>query len=88
MMTIYKYPIALSAGQVLRIPKGAEPLSVQMQDGNICMWARVDTSQPLRDFEIAIYGTGHELPDKNGERLMHLGTVQRGAFVWHIFEVL
>jgi hypothetical protein len=31
-----------------------------------------------------IYGTGHTMPEACGK---YIGTVQQGAFVWHVFEV-
>jgi hypothetical protein len=66
------------------LPRNAEILSAQIQGGNICLWAKVDTSEPLESQSIAIYGTGQELPDSE---MTHIATVQMDEFVWHVFEI-
>ena len=85
MATIYKY--TLEPGRTkLQMPQGAQVLTVQMQNGTPCLWAKVDPtrSTELRIFDV--YGTGHTMPDD--PRLMYVATFQMdgGALVWHAFE--
>lgn len=86
MKTIYKYPLPYGRllGVKLYMPTGAQILSVQMQDGDMVMWALVDPQNPKehRD-DIRIYGTGFELLSSPGR---HVATLQDGPFVWHVFE--
>ena len=85
MTTIYKY--TLEPGRTkLQMPQGAQVLTVQMQNGTPCLWAKVDPTRPaeLRIFDV--YGTGHTMPDD--PRMVYVATFQMdgGALVWHAFE--
>lgn len=90
MKTIWKTALELANFQTLRLPAGAELLTVQMQHGYIpTLWAAVDPKRPLEDRHIAIYGTGFDMPDVPGS---YIGTVQESAggalsMVWHVFEI-
>ncbi len=44
MKRVYKYPLRVNDRQIVKLPKGAEILSVQIQRGDICLWALIDTS--------------------------------------------
>lgn len=81
---IWKYPIALQDAQFIEMPKGAEILCVQMQDGNPCLWALVLPGETERR-KIEIYGTGHPVSELE---LAYIGTYQEGPYVWHVFEEL
>jgi len=85
MNTIYKYKLQPNFGR-LEMPQGAQVLTVQMQDGTPCLWARVDTDRALEWRSFDVYGTGHEMPDD--PRLVYVATFQMdgGALVWHVFE--
>lgn len=87
MKTIYKYPITSSLNPVsvctVRIPKNYQILSIQVQCDLICVWALVDTDEPLELKEFLIACTGQPVPE-NG--ITYLETVQASIFVWHIFE--
>ena len=85
MATIWKY--TLEPGRTkLQMPQGAQVLTVQMQHGKPCLWAKVDPTKPdeLRIFDV--YGTGHTMPDD--ARLLYWASFQMdgGALVWHVFE--
>lgn len=84
MKKIYKFQIELTEYQLLAMPKDAEIISAQSQDGRICLWAIVDTEQDEIVYRhILLVGTGHRVLD-NAKKF--IGTVQQGAFVWHLFE--
>lgn len=83
MRTIWKFPLAVTDFQNVRMPKGAEILSVADQHGVVCVWALVDSEAELRDRMFYILGTGNPV----SERLpwQFVGSVQQNIFVWHVF---
>lgn len=85
MRTIYKYKLEPNFG-TLQMPKGAQVLTVQIQHGTPCLWAKVDPTQPTERRTFNVYGTGHEMPDD--PCLVYVATFQvdGGALVWHVFE--
>ncbi len=81
MRTVWKFLVPWAGST--EMPLGAEILSVQYQDGNICMWAEVETTMPNIDRHFSIIGTGGEVP---GFGAKHIGTVQEGWAVWHVYD--
>ena len=82
MKQIWKYKVE----NVIEMPKGAEILSVQIQNGemfNACIWAKVNSENELEKRKFVIIGTGHSFDDTN---MKYIGTYQDGPFVWHLFE--
>ena len=86
MSTIYKYPLGPGRTKLL-LPHGAQVLTVQMQQGEPCLWARVDPGNPPERRVFDTFGTGHKMPDDR--TLVYVATFQMdgGALVWHAFEV-
>lgn len=84
-MKVFKYPLEVTDRQHITMPIGAEILSVQAQNGNLCLWAKVDPAaqSEVRTFHVS--GTGHDLPNDAGK---YVGTAQMlgGALVWHVFD--
>lgn len=86
MKTIYKY--CVGAGDV-QMPAGAKILSVNAQDGELYLWAEVNTDQVLEHRTFAVFGTGWEIgKDLDDDERSYVGTVFEGALVWHVYEVL
>ncbi len=84
MKTVYKYPFLLEDRQLIGLPKGAKPLTVQLQGGQLCLWVLVDDKVTDVDpFYFAVCGTGHPIPTLAD--IQYLATVQTGPLVWHIF---
>ncbi len=86
MTKIYKYPLALTDRQTVRVPLGALVLSVAEQAGRLCLWAVVDADEKeTEERVIFVVGTGNPLPEDFGA---FVGTVVTadGALVWHVFE--
>ncbi len=80
---IWKYKVE----NIIEMPKEAEILSVQIQNGqmfNACIWAKVNPENELEKRQFVVIGTGHTFDDTNYE---YIGTYQDGPFVWHLFEV-
>ena len=87
MRTIWKYQLEIEGRAVVKMPKDAEILSVQLQHHKPTLWAIVDPDAEKEERTIVIFGTGHPMPDSMAG-LHFLGTVQTrgGGLVWHIFE--
>ena len=87
MVSIWKFALQTIDKQKIKMPVGAELLTVQVQNGEPCLWARVDTEEPIEPRQIAIHGTGHELPDSTRK---YIGTYQMAGdtLIFHVFESL
>ncbi|WLJ71153.1 hypothetical protein [Sphingomonas phage Carli] len=88
MRTIHKFPFKVNDTVTLEMPRGAMILKVGKEassivNGNLCLWAMVDTEKPLERRALFVRGTGHPLPE---ERSRYIDMVQDGLLVWHILE--
>ena len=92
MKTICKYEIDIQKAdwQTIKMPTGAELLSVQVQHGTPVLWAAVDTELEHEDRNFEIFGTGIEMHANNGVSRRFVGTFQmhEGHLVLHLFERL
>lgn len=84
---IYKYPFPVRDNVTIPIHEGAKILTVQVQHGQPCIWALVDTQRPMVNREFRIYGTGH--PFDPGWYGTYVGTFQvyGGDLVFHVFDL-
>lgn len=84
MRTVYKFPLAgVLAGMPLSVPTvgkivhaGPDP------EGRLCVWVDHEIGAPLTT-QIAIFGTGHPIPDN---KWVHGTTFIDGPFVWHVYH--
>ena len=83
MKTIYKYELR-SQDASMKLPLGAEILTVQLQDGRPMLWALVDPENVLVDRFISTVGTGWQVEDS----MKYICTYMEGYFVWHVFEMI
>lgn len=95
---IFKYALPVRT-TVLQLPIGAEILTVQTQRFQSetadylepVIWAIVDPSADVEERHFSTFGTGHLLPEENGDyNYGYIGTYQlyNGGFVGHVFEKL
>lgn len=86
MRTIHKYVLKITDSQEIVVPEGTAFSHVGVQKDSLCLWAEVrDTdAQPMKRI-IRIFGTGNPV-DVDFMDMFHLGTVQMGPFVWHVYE--
>ena len=83
MKTIYKYQLTLSDSPIT-MPKGAEILTVKLQNDTPTLWALIDTYVGLEESRlIVIRGTGQAIEDN----AKYITTYMDGPFVWHVFEL-
>ena len=87
MKTIWKITLQTIDLQGVQIPQGSELLTVQVQNGAPCLWVLCDSEAKPVHQDIAIHGTGHEIPATTGD---YIGTYQLsgGALVFHVFKAL
>ena len=91
MRSIYKYDIVAAHDSIIEGPI-TKLLTAQVQHGTIVVWAEVDTSAPIRKFEVFPIDTGWPLdPPLNRECVLdthtYLSTVQfaGGTLIFHIY---
>lgn len=87
MRTIWKFPLKIGEN-LIQMPEGARPLTVQVQEGDVCLWADVLVDAPPEPRIFTLYGTGHPLPTI--EYIQYIGTVQleEWGLVFHVYEKL
>ena len=83
MKTIYKYTLD-SKDCTLHLPKGAEILTIQLQNGIPTLWALVNPMTVTEERHICIVGTGWQVEDN----MKYITTYMDGYFVWHVFELI
>lgn len=86
MKTIYKYQLEITDNQCIKMPKGAEILTVQIQGENPCLWAMVDTENEVVERFIEIYGTGNPITGESSRIYISTFQVSDGALIFHAFE--
>lgn len=84
---IYKYTLPLDEGDkyIKSMPEDAEIIHVGAQGSLICIWAVINPLAEHEDRFFQIVGTGIQF-NWSEDKSVHWGTVQMGAFVWHVFE--
>lgn len=85
MKKIYKYELDISDYFYVTMPKGAEVLTVQIQNSIPCVWALVDTNNIEETYVFRIFGTGQRMPDDFSGK--YIGTFQliSGNIVFHLY---
>ena len=81
--TVWKYPLPFNDSEEVALPKGARPLRVGMQQGDLMLWALVDTDADMEPRYFGVRGTGHEV----APGAAYIGSTEDGPFVWHVFEL-
>lgn len=87
---IYKYPLKVADKQVIKLPVGAEILTVQTQNETPCIWALVNPENETQERHFEVFGTGHDVPNDMGIERKYINTFQLhgGGLVFHLFERL
>jgi hypothetical protein len=85
MNKIWKYKLATTDIQTIKMPLNPRILTVQGQYGEPCLWALVDPDAKMVPITIVIHGTGHPVPEPLS--LVYVGSYQLygGDFVGHVF---
>lgn len=84
--TIFKYPGKLDDMQVVSLPRFSQPLSIQQQNESLQLWALVDTDEPVANYVLHCYGTGHPVGDLPiGHEFISTVQLAGGGLVFHFF---
>lgn len=83
MLTIHKFALVVTAEQNILLPDDAQPLTLQIQNGNPTVWILLNPDAPKRSRRVRMEGTGFDSTAVGN--LCYLGTVQIEGFVWHYF---
>jgi len=86
--TIWKFELVTTNTQKVTMPKGAEILTIQDQQGTTCMWALVDPEAETEQRIFEVFGTGHDIKYDMGISREYIGTYQErgGVLIFHLFE--
>lgn len=84
MRTIWKYTLAITdAVQNVPMPRNPNIVRFDMQNGVPCVWALVESHNPVETHSFRVFGTGHPIPEDS----RYVGTCKDGGYVWHLFAV-
>lgn len=87
MKKIYKYPVPeIVDEQEIMMPVDAQILCVQLQHGEPCMWAMVDSDLNLIKRKFRIIGAGHPIEDFDSLNYIDTFQLAGGQLVFHVFE--
>lgn len=84
MKTIWKYKIE-PPFSVITMPRDAEVISLQIQNGAPYLWAVVETNNPTIERVFKTFCTGEPIVDFDGLKSF-IGTYQLNGYVFHVFE--
>lgn len=83
-MKIFKYAIEKTRTQLIKMPLRSEIMDIQMQNGELVMWALIDPAAEEIEVKINMYETGYVI-HRNALNDEYLATVQDGSLVCHFF---
>jgi len=86
METIWKYSLGqVKNSYVIPMQEDAEILYLEVQYGEPCIWAKVNTDAPKAERKFKLYGTGHQHEVIGGK---YIGSfmLYSGSLVFHLFE--
>lgn len=87
--TIWKYRLENVTSQTLKLPCGANILTVQEQGFSICLWVAVNPDEKrMVDRIFHIVGTGQKAQSLGDMNYITTLQQENGAFVWHVFETI
>ena len=86
MRTIHKYPVSVTDEFVINMPRGAEILSIDLQNDMPYMWVLVDTNNNSKIRKFRVFGTG-QLDIPYGVKYIGTFIILCGNFVGHLFEI-
>ena len=89
MRTIYKYVLKVTDIQNLTLPSGSRIISVEEQNGEIVLYAVVNTSMKTNTitdkYVIFIIGTGHCADNSIGNTFLGTVKLAAGQLMFHVF---
>lgn len=86
-MRIFKYFLFVCDFQRIELPKGAQILTVQAQNGDPKLWALVDENAASEVREFLTIGTGNSAPVTPRDTYIGTYQIHDGDLVFHVFEI-
>lgn len=87
MRTIWKFKLQTTDEQKILMPKGSEILTVQIQDGEPCLWAMIeDSNSETEKRYIEVFGTGNPIVSHGPRNYIGTYQLRGGELVFHVFE--
>jgi hypothetical protein len=90
MFTIYKYPIYDNGSSTYHsIPKGGKVLHANHQQGQVAIWAEVNTEKPTETRIFQYFATGQPVIPEVGKYYRYIDTVvlRETNEVVHVYEI-
>jgi hypothetical protein len=85
---MFKYPLHVGAEAkhkiILNSVAGFIPRRIDLQDGQVCLWAEIIDTGARRNQTILVVGTGHEIPVTAKEYIGSL-VFDEDGLVWHYY---
>lgn len=81
---IYKFILNQETYTLIKTGKVVKWLDLQWQDGNLVIWAIVDTEDECA-YLIVPFWTGQSIENIPSKEVAYLGTIQQDDLVWHYF---
>lgn len=86
MKVIYKYSISIANHYTIAMPKGAQILTVQVQNGDPFIYALVDPNQPKHEQAFMVFDTGQSISDDILNTYAYIGMFRFNILVYHLFS--
>lgn len=83
MKVTYQFPLEQS-DTTLMLPQGAQPIHVDVQEGQPTLWVLLDTDEPMEPRRFETYQTGMGMPTHANHA--HVGTFAYKGSTFHVFE--
>ena len=87
-MVVHKYNLRAADLQQLSMPKHAKILSVQLQRGELVLWAFVDISNEPELRTIELITTGNSVYDDYKRVFIDTVQLHSDNLVYHFFEIM
>lgn len=84
MKLIWKFPLSLTDSVIVKMPKNAKIISLQVQNEIPTIWAIVNDDQEFEERKFNIYPTGSWLDEELKQA--YIETIQIRKLVFHVFE--
>ena len=86
MTTIWKYTLRPGRNQIM-MPRNPQLLTIDEQNGSVCLWARVDDEADMQTVNVDVVGTGHEVPTENQGHYIGTVKLENGMMMFHAFFI-
>lgn len=82
--TIWKVNVPVDDEQTISAPGLTKVLHVAAESPTVLLlWVEVAPAEPNQRLTVYVRGTGHPL--REAQAAEHVGSVQAGPFVWHVY---